>query len=125
MIDCLISGKLFGQVEQRTGRTGKSFTTARVRAAVGNGEALFVRVVAFSDSAQAALLALTDGDALSLAGQLTPTAWVDREGQARAGADLVAQQVLTPYHSRRKRAAMQPKAEATDGAAERGWSDEA
>jgi single-stranded DNA-binding protein len=66
---------------------------------------VFVNVVAFSESAQAALLALGDGDAVALAGTLTPKAWVDREGQARPALDMVAAQVLTAYQVKRKREA--------------------
>lgn len=107
MIEGLVSGKLHGRPEQRTGKSGKAFTVAKVRAAVaGDGEAVFVNVVAFSESAQAALLALGDGDAVALAGTLTPKAWTDREGTARPALDMVAAQVLTAYHVKRKREAV-------------------
>jgi hypothetical protein len=73
MIEGLVSGKVYGRPEQRTSNsTGKPFTVAKVRAATGNGETLFVNVLAFDAAAQAALLALSDGDAVSLAGTLTP-----------------------------------------------------
>jgi single-stranded DNA-binding protein len=106
MIEGLVSGKLYGRPEQRTGRSGKPFTVAKVRAAAGDGEGVFVNVLAFSESAQAALLALGDGDAVSLAGTLTPKAWTDREGTARPSLDLVAAQVLTAYGLKRKREAV-------------------
>jgi single-stranded DNA-binding protein len=106
VIEGLIAGKLYGRPEQRTGRSGRPFTVAKVRAAAGDGEAVFVNVVCFSESAQAALLALGDGDAVALAGTLTPKAWVDREGQARPALDLVAAQVLTTYGLKRKREAV-------------------
>lgn len=107
MIDALIAGKLHGQPQQRTGSSGKPFTTAKVRAAAGNGEALFVNVIAFSRTAQDALMALGDGDSVSLSGELTPKVWTDREGQARPAVDLVAHAVLTAYHTRRKRQAVE------------------
>lgn len=63
-------------------------------------------MVAFNQDAAAALLALDDGDAVALAGTLTPKAWIDREGNPRSSADLVAHALLTPYHVTRKRKAM-------------------
>jgi len=70
---------------------------------------VYVNVIAFSQAACEALLALGDGDAVSLAGSLTPKAWTDREGIARPALDLVASQVLTAYHVTRKRKALERK----------------
>ena len=72
MIEGLIAGKVYGRPEQRVGNnSGKPFVTAKVRAATSGGEMLFVNILAFDPTAQAALLALSDGDAVSLAGTLT------------------------------------------------------
>ena len=119
MIDGLISGKLYGAAAERTGQSGKTFVTAKVRAATVEGESLFVNVITFSTTAADALLALDDGDSVSLAGTLTPKVWTDKHGDARPALDMVAHAVLTAYHVKRKRAAMQghqstPKT--TDGA---------
>ena len=108
MIEALISGELQGQPEQRTAKTGRAFVQARMRVAAGAEEVHFVRVTAFSDSACTALLALGDGDALAVAGTLKPGAWVDREGNAKLNLDMVAAQVLTAYHLKRRRDAVQP-----------------
>ena len=107
MIDALISGKLYGQPTERTSKTGKPFALAKVRAAGGDGESLFVNVIAFDAAPCTALLALGDGDSVALSGSLTPKVWTDKEGNARPGLDLVAHQVLTAYHVTRKRNAMQ------------------
>lgn len=48
MIDGLIGGKVYGTVEERAGKSGKTFVTAKVRAAGGDGETLFVNVITFS-----------------------------------------------------------------------------
>ena len=77
-----------------------------VRAVSGDGESLFVNVIAFDEGPCAALLALDDGDSVALAGSLTPKAWLDREGQPRAAVDMVASQVLTTYQVKRKREAV-------------------
>ena len=106
MIDALVAGKLYGQPQQKTGNSGKPFTVAKVRAAAGDGEALFVNVIAFADGAQAAFLALGDGDSVSLAGALSPKAWSDKAGNPRVALDLVAQAVVTAYHVTRKRQAV-------------------
>lgn len=103
MIDGLIGGKLYGTAAQRVGQSGKPFVTAKVRTPTGEGEALFVNVITFSNSVGAALLALDDGDSISIAGALTPKAWNDKSGEARPSLDMVAQAVLTAYHVARKR----------------------
>lgn len=107
MIDALISGKLYGQPAERTGNGGHRFVTARVRAATGDGEAVIVNVITFTQSVGDALLALQDGDSVSLSGSLTPKVWTDKNGQVRPALDLVAHGLLTPYHVKHKREAME------------------
>ncbi|WP_029528206.1 single-stranded DNA-binding protein [Polaromonas glacialis] len=107
MIEALISGKLLGSPSEKMAKTGKPFVTAKVRVHAGDAD-VFVNVIAFSESACAALLGLESGDAVSLAGSLTPKAWTDREGVVRPALDLVASQVLTAYHVARKRKAAEP-----------------
>ena len=108
MIDALIAGRLHGQPTARTGKSGKPFAVAKVRAAAGDGESLFVSVIAFDEAPCKALLALSDGDSVALSGSLTPKVWTDRDGNTRPSLDLVAHQVLTSYHVTRKRAAVRP-----------------
>ena len=103
MIDALIAGKLQGLAEQRTGNSGKTFTLAKVRATGSDGETLFVNVIAFAESAGAALMALQDGDSLALTGSMKVKTWTDRQGIAKPSLDLIAAQVMTPYHLKRKR----------------------
>lgn len=106
MIEALIAGKLFGKPERRTSRSGKSFVSTKVRVPSGE-DAVFVGVVVFSDSVQTALLALDDGEAVALAGTLSAKARTDREGNARPNLDLIANQLLTVHHAKRKREATQ------------------
>jgi single-stranded DNA-binding protein len=119
MIDGLVSGKLFGKPTERTGASGKTFVTAKARVATSDGESLFLNIITFSESVGAALLALDDGDSVALSGSLTPKAWSDKNGAARAGLDMVAHHVLTSYHVQRKRKAMQPDDAATTNGAKR------
>ena len=107
MIDGLISGNLIGAPSERIGQSGRPYVSAKLRAAVAGADAIFVRVTEFSDGARGALLALGDGDSVALSGTLKPTAWVDRAGEARPGADLIAHAVLTAYEVKRRRAAVQ------------------
>lgn len=109
MIDALIAGKLQGQTMQLTGRCGEPFTVAKVRTNNGNGEALFVNVIAFSHETVHALLALRDGDTLSATGTITVRIETDRSGKPWPSVDLIASQVMTPYHVVRKRKAMAPE----------------
>ena len=107
MIDGLIGGKLYGAPEKRLGKAGKPFAMAKVRATAGDNEtALFVNVIAFDNAASAALMALEDGDSVTLAGSLTPKVWTDKQGVVRPSLDMVAHQVLTAYHAQHKRDAM-------------------
>lgn len=112
MIDALIAGKLYGQPTERTSKAGKPFAVAKVRAAGGDGESLFVNVIAFDAAPCTALLALADGDSVAMSGALTPKVWTDKEGNARPALDLVVHQVLTAYHVTRKRDAMRQNATA-------------
>jgi len=81
-----------------------------VRAAGADGESLFVNVIAFADDVRAALLALDDGDSIALSGALTPKVWTDKNDEARPALDMVAHAVLTAYHVKRKRQAVQRQA---------------
>jgi len=119
MIDGLIGGKLHGKPAQRLGQSGKAFMTAKVRTPTANGETLFVNVIAFSESVGASLLALDDGDSVSISGALTPKAWTDRNGEVKPSLDMVAHALLTTYHVTRKRQAVSGKqaSEPANGAA--------
>jgi single-stranded DNA-binding protein len=108
MIDALIQGRVHGTPQQRTGSSGKPFTTAKARVATRDGDAIFVNVICFSADAQRALLALGDGDSVALSGEMTPKVWTDKEGNARPVVDLLAHAVLTAYHVKRRRDAATP-----------------
>ena len=116
MIDGLICGKVYGKPAERVGQSGKSFVTAKVRAASGGGESLFVNVIAFDDDVQTGLLALNDADSVALSGALTPKVWTDKNGLVKPALDMVAHGLLSAYHVRRKRAAMGSEAPQEDGA---------
>lgn len=105
MIDGLIAGKIYGAPQQRTGKNGSAFVTAKARCASGEGDGVFVNVIAFDADTCHALMALGDGDSVSITGTLTPKAWTDKDGVAHPSLDIVAFQILTAYHVQRKRKA--------------------
>ena len=107
MIDALIQGTLYKVPQARTASNGRRFATANVRTPTKDGTAIFVNVIAFAEGAVTALLALEDGDAVALAGELTPKVYTPRDGgEPRPSLDLVAHKVLTEYHVARKRKAV-------------------
>jgi hypothetical protein len=97
MIEGLVSGTLVGLAEMRQGKNESSFALAKVKAQCGDGESLIVNVIAFSAETSATLLALNDGDAVALAGSLTPKVWTDKQGNTRPALDMVATQALSAY----------------------------
>ncbi len=108
MIDALIAGKIYGVPQERTSKNGNPFTVARLRVPMANGEAMFAGLVAFRDSARAALLALQDGDSAAVAGELKVGSYLDKAGLPKPSLDVTVHQVLTPYAVQRKRAAHVP-----------------
>lgn len=97
MIDALIAGRLFGIAEERSGHAGSAYVTCKVRAATDDGELIICNVIAFNDKVRNTLLALHDGDSLSLSGALTPKVWTDKQGKTRPALDLVAHTVITTH----------------------------
>ncbi|MDZ7938609.1 MAG: single-stranded DNA-binding protein [Rhodoferax sp.] len=107
MVEGLIAGTLVGLAETRQGKNGTTFALAKVKAQTGDGEHIIVNVIAFAAETSAALMALDDGDAVSVAGALTPKVWTDKQGNTRPALDMVGTQVLTAYHAARKQQALQ------------------
>lgn len=95
MIEALVAGRLMGEASRRVDKTGRGFVVARALARNRADEEFIVNVIAFDDTAGAVLLALADGDALSLAGALTPKVWTDKQGVVRPSLDLIATRVLS------------------------------
>jgi hypothetical protein len=94
MIDALVAGRLMGDASRRVDKAGRGYVVARVLARNRADEEFIVNVIAFDEAPGAALLALADGDALSLAGSLTPKVWTDKQGVVRPSLDMVAVRVL-------------------------------
>src|SRR5690606_9549543 len=106
MIDALTAGRLYGAPKQGTGKTGESYTTAKVKVMAGNGDTLLCNVIAFDEKVQAALLALDDGDSVAMSGSLTTKVDQDKAGDVRPTLDMVCHAVLTPDDVQRKHQAV-------------------
>lgn len=83
-----------GEASRRVDKTGRGFVVARVLARNRADEEFIVNVIAFDDAPGKALLALADGDALSLTGALTPRVWTDKQGVVRPSLDMIATRVM-------------------------------
>ena len=110
-IDALLTGKLVNQPTQRTSKNGNPFTVCRIRVAgagAGESDSLLVNVIAFAEPAQAALLALDVGEAVSLAGTLKVGIWQANDGTHKPSLDMTVGAVLSAYSIAKRRRAMQP-----------------
>lgn len=108
-ITALITGRLMKDPEQRTAGNGQPFTRAMIAAATDDGSAL-VSVIAFGSIAEQ-LAALRKGDTAALTGRAKVNTWTGNDGAARAGLSVTVDGLLTAYHLRQRRKAMQPTAD--------------
>jgi len=102
MLNILATGTLVAEPRSRQGNSGKSFVTTSMRVPVEGGDAVLVSVIAFSSTAIDALLALTKGDAVAIAGRAKLTSWTKDDGEHH-GLSVIADQVLTVYEADRRR----------------------
>lgn len=109
MIDALIHGRLAADPEARTASNGNRYAIARLWVATGAEERMQVSIIAFNADVVAGLLALGKDEAVTLAGELTPKVWTDKDGNAKPSADLKAHALVTTYHVQRKRQAMEAR----------------
>jgi single-stranded DNA-binding protein len=122
MIAALISGSLYRAPELRTAKTGRQFVTATLRAKEGESSQ-FVRITAFSESVQAELLRLQDGDALSVQGRLTVETFITTTGAHKVSLSLVAENVLTLRQPPKKREPKTKPASSSAQERERAFDD--
>jgi len=107
VIDALIQGRLHGKPVSRVSKSGNPYVTAKLRTSTREGETVWANVIAFDKAAVAALLALGDGDPVSMVGEATPKVYIPPDGPPRPSLDLVAHGVQSPYSVTRKRRATQ------------------
>jgi single-stranded DNA-binding protein len=103
----LLQGKLERAPETRTSRNGNCFATATLRVSSGS-ELQFWRLFVFSESAQAELARLGEGDALAVQGTPKFEIWHPESGEPRVSLSVTADHVLALKQPPRER---KPKAE--------------
>lgn len=113
-LDVLITGRMVKPAQQRKAANGNPFALAQVSVPTEGDESLLVSCIAFSRSAVDALLALDKGDAVSLAGKAKLSSWTGSDGATKHGLNVTVDAVLSAYHVRRKRAALQGDADTPD-----------
>lgn len=91
MIRALVTGTLHEPPVARVGKSGKTFTTAKLKADSNEG-LVWCSLIAFGAEAEA-LAEQRANAALSVAGRVTPNAWLDKAGEPRVGLSLVVDQV--------------------------------
>lgn len=94
MIRALITGTLYGTPQARTAASGNQYATAKLRADGKDGTSAWCSVIAFGEVADR-LLTLGDGAALSISGRAEVNAWLDKQGEPKAGLSLVADEMVT------------------------------
>ena len=81
MLEILISGKLRGIPEAKRSASGKDYCRFRVSVPTADGDLILASVIAFSETATR-VQALTDGDAVSIAGSAKLTHWTGRRAKS-------------------------------------------
>jgi len=103
MIDVLLQGKLQSKPQTRVSKNGKEFVTCRLVVAARDGESFIVSLICFEESVSAAIVPLDTGDAIAVCGEATPKAWLDHDGQPRAGLSVVVKLAMSAYQISKKR----------------------
>jgi single-stranded DNA-binding protein len=116
----LISGSLFRNPERKTSKAGKAYATATVKAVAGN-ESEFWRLIVFSESAQAELMRLADGDKLSAQGSMKIELYRANDGSEKISRTLMADGVLALKPApREKKPKPEPAAAKTENGTQNG-----
>jgi single-stranded DNA-binding protein len=93
MTFALVNGQLFRAPEQKTSKAGKPFVTATIRAK--DGEALqWWRVTVFSETAQAEIMRLAEGDSLAVQGSFKAELYQPEGGEPKVSLSIIADRVL-------------------------------
>jgi single-stranded DNA-binding protein len=113
-VSILISGSIFKEPTQRTGKTGRPYTTCTIKAAAAdNASSDFWSVLAFGDTAGAALMLLAVGERCSIQGSLKLEIYTASDGQKKISRTIFCDHVLAvrqPPREKKKAAAVGSKA---------------
>ena len=103
----LLQGSLAKAPESRVSRQGNSFVMATLRVTVGN-EAQFWRLFVFSESAQAELMRLGEGDALACQGVPKFELFRPEAGEPRVSLSITVDHVLALRQAPKERKKKEP-----------------
>ena len=94
MIRALVSGRLHDAPQARTSQSGNPFTTGKLRADGKDGATVWTSIIAFGELGER-LATLPAGAALSVSGRAEVNAWLDKNGEPRAGLSVVVEELAT------------------------------
>ena len=103
MIEAMITGTLATDPQERQTRDNKPFFTASLRVSAGEGDALFVSLTSFSQTAGERLLSLQKGANLAAVGILEQYPFTSKDGSERNGWRLTASEIMSVYQARKRR----------------------
>lgn len=93
MIRALLTGTLHERPMSRLGKSGKPFVTAKLKADGAEGT-VWCSLIAFGPQAEV-LTEQREHAAVSVAGRVTLSSWLDKAGEPKAGLSVVVDQVAT------------------------------
>ncbi|HRX72264.1 MAG: single-stranded DNA-binding protein [Candidatus Competibacteraceae bacterium] len=94
MIRALVTGTLHNDPQARTSQNGKPFTTGKLKADASENGIAWVSLIGFQEQAER-LATLKAGQAISISGRAKLTAWLNKQGEAQAGLDVVIDELAT------------------------------
>jgi single-stranded DNA-binding protein len=117
VIDALIHGRIFGKPQSRTSKAGKQFVTAKLSVPMQDGQSVFANLITFRQPVGTALLALDDGAAVAVSGEIKVSTYVAKDGSTKPSIDIVAHEILSAYHITKRRKAVAKDDQAPAGTA--------
>jgi single-stranded DNA-binding protein len=103
MIESLVSGKLFRDVELKQSVKNTPYCNFMLSVAVGEPKPVLISGLAFSAQAEK-IAKLKKGDALTVIGSIKPNQWPDKtSGEIKHGLTMTVQDCLSLYDLKKRR----------------------
>lgn len=103
MIESLIMGKLFKDIELKKSSKQTLYCNFMLSVLVGDQKPILVSGIAFNDQAEK-IARFKKGDSLSVVGSLKPNQWPDKTtGEIKHGLTLTVQDLLSVYDLKKRR----------------------
>lgn len=106
VLSFILTGTLHGDPVQRTGQSGKPFTTGKMRADDGGGNAVWASFIAFGNEGER-IAGMKDGVALAISGRGVLKVFEGKHGH-QASMDVTVDQVATLKAKPRPKREQQP-----------------